>query len=151
MSDTGDDGDETGETEDLATFHERYVETVLNEQSFDRLPEFVAENVRHQTNNSVAEGIETYRQRTLGLLGAFTEFEATVLDSYVDGDTVVARTRYTGVQTGAFMGIPASDSEVVWEAVTIVEIADGKIAETYAIHDQIGLLSQLGAMDLPAV
>lgn len=135
----------------LVAFHERFVETVLNEQAFDRLDEFVAEDVRVQTNNGMSEGIEAYRQSTLGLLGAFTDFEATVLDTFVDDDTLISRTRFTGVQTGAFMGIPAGDREVSWESVTIARVSRGKIVETFALHDQISLLSQLGAMDLPAV
>ncbi|MFB6175612.1 MAG: ester cyclase [Halobaculum sp.] len=138
-------------SDDLVAFHEQFVDTILNEQEFDRLPEFVDENIVAQTNNSATEGIEAYRQSTLGLLGAFTQFEATVLDSYVDGDTVIARTRYSGVQTGAFMGIPSAESEVAWESVVIARVADGKFVDTYAIHDQISILGQLGAMDLPAL
>lgn len=138
-------------SEEIVAFHEQFVETILNEREFDRLSEFVAENIVAQTNNSATEGIEAYRQSTMGLLGAFRQFEATILDSYVDGDTVVARTRYSGVQTSAFMGIPSAESEVVWESVVIARVADGKFVDTYAIHDQISILGQLGAMDLPAL
>ena len=142
----------TDQTRDeIVAFHEQFVETILNEQEFDRLSEFVGENIVAQTNNSATEGIEAYRQSTMGLLGAFRQFEATVLDSYVDGDTVVARTRYSGVQTGAFVGIPSAESEVVWESVVIARVADRKFVDTYAIHDQISILGQLGAMDLPAI
>jgi predicted ester cyclase len=138
-------------SDEIVAFHEQFVETILNEQEFGRLSEFVGENIVAQTNNSATEGIEAYRQSTMGLLGAFRQFEATVLDSYVDGDTVVARTRYSGVQTGAFVGIPSAESEVVWESVVIARVADGKFVDTYAIHDQISILGQLGAMDLPAI
>jgi predicted ester cyclase len=138
-------------SDEIVAFHEQFVETILNEQEFGRLSEFVGENIVAQTNNSATEGIEAYRQSTMGLLGAFRQFEATILDSYVDGDTVVARTRYSGVQTGAFVGIPSAESEVVWESVVIARVADRKFVDTYAIHDQISILGQLGAMDLPAI
>ena len=61
-----------------------------------------------------------------------------------EGDKVVLR--YTGVatDTGGYMGRPPTGKVTRTEGMQIFRIADGKIAESWAHRDDLGVLRQLG-------
>jgi predicted ester cyclase len=52
--------------------------------------------------------------------------------------------RASGTMTGDFMGMPASGKSATWEETHMARFADGKLAEHWAVIDQLGMLTQLG-------
>ena len=84
-----------------------------------------------------------YRQ----LLTGFPELQVTVEDDLIaDGDKVVARLQLRGTHSGPFAGRPATGTEARWGSIRIYRVADGKVVETWAMQDRLGLLQQLGAV-----
>ena len=51
--------------------------------------------------------------------------------------------------TGALMGIPATGRQASWQEVHIVRLFGGKVVESWALVDQLGMLVQLGVMPAP--
>ncbi|HEY7380188.1 MAG TPA: ester cyclase [Gaiella sp.] len=75
------------------------------------------------------------------------EFE----DTLAAGDRVVIRFTMTGRHRGAFMGVPATGTDVALPGITILRFGEGgKAIERWSSADMLGLLVQLGAVPAPA-
>lgn len=80
------------------------------------------------------------------------------LDGYWDvqeilpagADHVVVRWIGRGTHNAELMGVPATGATIAVDAITIFQIADGKIAEEWTVWDALGLLQQVGAVPVPA-
>jgi steroid delta-isomerase-like uncharacterized protein len=79
---------------------------------------------------------------------AFPDLRVTVLDQIADGDRVATRWQLEGTQTNRLMGIEASHRFVSIEGIRIDRIERGRIAETWNQWDVIGMLRQLGALQI---
>ena len=66
------------------------------------------------------------------------------------GDRVVVRWIGTGTHEAELMGVPATGAKIEVEAITILRIANGQIAEEWTVWDALGLLQQVGAVPVPA-
>jgi predicted ester cyclase len=96
-------------------------------------------------------------QDTIGLDNARAEyrmwrtafdFSFTVEDVLAQGDRACARWTWNARHTGDFLGIGPTGRNVAMTGLTLFRFADnGKIAETWWQHDQLGLMQQLGALD----
>lgn len=64
-------------------------------------------------------------------------------------DRVVVRWTGTGTHNTELMGIPPTGKSVRVAAISILRIADGKIAEQWCVWDTLGMLQQLGAAPTP--
>lgn len=84
-----------------------------------------------------------------GFLAAFPDFHATIEDMVAEGDKVVVRVTATGTHQGDFMGIPATGKPFKYQEIHIARIADGKMAEHWGVEDTLGMLQQLGVVQLP--
>jgi predicted ester cyclase len=74
------------------------------------------------------------------------EFE----DTFAVGDRVVVRFTMTGRHVGAFLGVPATGTEVALPGITILRFGAGaKTIERWSCADMLGLLVQLGAVPAP--
>ena len=51
--------------------------------------------------------------------------------------------------TGDFAGMPASGKYAAWNEVHIARVANGMLAEHWAVVDQLGMLQQLGFLPQP--
>lgn len=83
------------------------------------------------------------------LLGAFSDLRVDILEPgpIAEGELVVLRVAATGTHdSGEFAGVPPSGRRLRWESIRIFRFADGKIAETWAMQDRLGLMEQLGAV-----
>ncbi|MDP9295170.1 MAG: ester cyclase [Actinomycetota bacterium] len=87
-----------------------------------------------------------------GAYSAFGDKKTEVLDTFGEGDRIVARIRQTGTNTGGlpWFGVPANQAKVDFEWIQISRHdGDGKIAETWAQIEIPKLMMQLGAMPAP--
>jgi steroid delta-isomerase-like uncharacterized protein len=84
-------------------------------------------------------------KRLVSLLRAMLpDLTIEIEDVIAEGDKVVLR--YTGVATDSvgYMGHPPTGKLVRTTAMQLFRIADGKIAESWAVRDDLGTLRQLG-------
>ena len=102
--------------------------------------------------HSVTEerGIAAYAALTDRLRVAFPDMQFTLQDLIASEDRVVVRWTMDGTHAGPLAGIPATGKRVQQRANVIYRLADGKIAEGWALMDQAGMLRQLGFDPLAA-
>jgi predicted ester cyclase len=97
------------------------------------------------------EGRDAYKAFvTANASGAWDEMHLEVHDVIARGEKVVLRFTNAGTNVGPFMGNPATGKRAEWLGVGIYTVRDGRIAEAWFAEDILGVLSQLGAIDLPA-
>lgn len=94
-------------------------------------------------------GPELYCRRVLDLTSSFPDLRFTLEDVIAEKDKVVVSWVIFGTHKGDFMNIAATGKKVSVEGITIHYIRDGKILDSNARWDAMGLLRQLGA--LPAL
>ncbi len=81
---------------------------------------------------------------------AFPDVRSTVEEQIAEGDRVVTRWTARGTHTGDFQGMAPTGKSFTLTGITIERVVDGKIAEVWVNRDDLGLLSQLGALPAPA-
>jgi len=96
-------------------------------------------------------------QDTIGLDALRREYEmwrsafdsAYRLDDVIaQGDRVCALWTWNATHKGEFLGITSTGRDVTMSGMTLFRFGgDGKIAEMWWQHDQLGLMEQLGALD----
>jgi steroid delta-isomerase-like uncharacterized protein len=91
-------------------------------------------------------GPELYRRRVLELASSFPDLRFTLDDLIAEKDKVVVSWVISGTHKGEFMNIPPTGKKVSVEGITIHYLRDGKILDSNARWDALGLLRQLGAL-----
>lgn len=90
-------------------------------------------------------GPDLYRRRVLELTASFPDLRFTLDDMIAEKDKVVASWVISATHKGDFMNIPATGKRVSVEGITIHYVRNGKILDSNARWDAVGLLRQLGA------
>jgi len=91
-------------------------------------------------------GPELYRRRVLELTSSFPDLRFTLDDVIAEKDKVVVSWMISGTHKGDFMNITPTGKKVSVEGITIHYLRDGKILDSNARWDALGLLRQLGAL-----
>ncbi len=126
----------------------RYLDEVWNERNLGIIDELIADDyVQHAVG--IAPGKEGVRQFFARLSAAFPDAQQTVEDMIGEGDKVVWRWTIRATHRGEFLGIAATGNEVTLRGISIVRIADGKLAEHWNVQDRLGMLQQLGVIPRP--
>jgi steroid delta-isomerase-like uncharacterized protein len=85
---------------------------------------------------------------------AFPDIRHQILDVVESGNKIAVELTVTGIHTGTFRtpqgDVPPTGRTIVWEAVDIVTLRDGKIASWHTYFDQLAFLAQLGLLPEPA-
>ena len=71
---------------------------------------------------------------------------STVEDLIAEGDKVVARWRARATHQGEYAGVPPTGKEVEFTGISVYRIGAGKIAESWTVEDELGLMRQIGAV-----
>jgi steroid delta-isomerase-like uncharacterized protein len=121
----------------------------INNGNLDELPQVVAPDV--VDHNAVIfmqpEGSGGVREGIRMLLQGFPDLRLTTEDLIAEGDRVAARFTTSGTNTGDYRGLPApTQQHFESEAIAILRIADGRVAEIRGTADRLGMLTQLGIL-----
>lgn len=111
----------------------RHVEEIWNRHNLEKVGEFVGGDL-------LGEGTEHIQQ----FLTAFPDVHVTIDDLIAEGDKVVARLRVSATNTGPFAGQPPTGKKIQFGSFRIFRIAGGKLVESWAMQDRLGLMEQLG-------
>lgn len=85
-----------------------------------------------------------------GIVGAFSNGRHLIEAQVAEGDTVATRLTWTALHTGDFNGVPASNRPVRISGDAFDRIEDGRLVEHHAQFDLMALLTQIGAVPVPA-
>jgi len=116
-----------------------YAEVMWNQH--DRM-----RGLAYMTPEFAASGVMTHMDQ---LFDAFSDLRGDILEPgpIAEGDFVVVRVAVSGTHDSApFAGKPPSGKKLRWESIRIFRFEDGRIAETWAMQDRLGLMEQLGAV-----
>lgn len=124
-------------------------EDVATDGDLDLLDDICVADIVDHTPWGDTDGLAAFKEGFENIRAAFSGFTATVEDAIGEGDTVAMRVTVRGTHTGEFMGVAPTDREVEIGNNVFVLVEDGKIAERWVMPDLLGLLQQLGAVDVP--
>ena len=125
---------------------ERLFEEVINRGQLDLIDELVAEDaVEHEALPiSTGEMRTDLRAWISELRRAFPDYHIDLEDLIVEGDTVVARERVTGTNSGPLLGIPPTGRRFCIDAIDIVRVDAGRVVEHWGLSDGTTMVRQLG-------
>lgn len=91
-------------------------------------------------------GPEAYKRVVSRFMQAFSNLKFEVQEMVCEGDRVVASWMITGVHTGEYNGLEPTNKKISVEGISIHQIANGKIMDTYSVWDTLGLLKKVGGV-----
>lgn len=124
----------------------RYIDEVWNGHDLGAIDELVSPGyVNH------AASTEEYRRggaRRIWewVLSVFPDHRFDVDDVAADGQTVAVRGTMVGTHEGELMGIAPTGERVAVQQSHWFRVVDEKIAEHWAVRDDLGMMRQLGVM-----
>ncbi|MEZ4706291.1 MAG: ester cyclase [Caldilineaceae bacterium] len=132
---------------------QRFFQVLYNQGDLDRLNEIVAANyVNQATQRLVKRPVERAKKAFVShLRSAFTDLHIAIEDQVAADDKVVTRFTISGIQQGAFAGIPATGKRASVTAIGIHRIHNGQIQESWLNWDALGLMQQLGVLSPVAI
>ena len=124
----------------------RLVEEVYNEGNLDVVDELVAADVfNHPAVPEHRHGIDGFKHviewiRDIGP----THYD--IDDIIAEGEKVAVRMTVSGTQTGPIRDIPATGKSFSVDYVHWFRMVDGKVAELWAVRDDLTRMQQLGLL-----
>jgi steroid delta-isomerase-like uncharacterized protein len=124
----------------------RLYEEVWNKRRLDVVDELISPS--HALNDPIISGSqmgpELYMRRVVELTTSFPDLRFTIEDMIAEKGKVGVSWTVSGTHQGEFLNIPATGSKIFVEGITIHDITNGKILDSHARWDALGLLRQLG-------
>lgn len=117
-----------------------------DKNDFDAWRETMSADVRVCVNGGDAMDRGQFEGMIQGITGAFSNGRHIVESQVAEGDQVASRVTWTGLHTGDFNGIAATNRPVQFAATAFDRIENGKIVEHVSLFDTLGLMTQLGAI-----
>jgi len=130
------------------TIVRRLYEEVWNKRKLEVVDELISAS--HALQDPIVSGSqvgpELYKRRVVEMTIGFPDLCFTIEDTIAEGEKFVACWTISGTHKGEFMEIPATGRKISVEGITIHHIRNGKILDSYARWDVLGLMRQLGAI-----
>jgi predicted ester cyclase len=89
---------------------------------------------------------EAAKQEAANFRRGFPDVTSIIENLIAEGDKVVARWRSRATHQGDYMGIAPSGKAVEFTGISFYRIEGNKIAQSWNIEDQLGLMRQVGAI-----
>lgn len=122
-----------------------FIDVVFNRgetEAIDRY--FDSSLVDHAPWPSQPPTVAGFKAGLSALRSSFPDLRVEVMRTVAEGDLVVGHLRMSGTHLGEFMGAGPSGKTFDIEAIDIVRMRDGRIAEHWGVIDEAGMARQLG-------
>jgi steroid delta-isomerase-like uncharacterized protein len=130
----------------------RYQEEVWGKGDLALIDELLAPDfIDHSLPSGMDPGFAGAKRAVQGALDAFPDGQWTVEDLIAEGDKVVIRWKLQATHEHEFRGIAPVGKPVTVAGITILRIADGKIAERWVNWDSMALRQPSETVNLGAV
>ena len=139
-------------TETNKTLSRRFFEEVFSNGKLNVLDEIIAkDHVNNGPGNLPGSpaGPEGTKQLVTVYRNAFPDLRFTIDEQIAEGDKVVTRWTAHGTHQGELVGIPATGKSSTVSGIVVDRFVNGKIAESWGIFDQFGMMQQLGVIPTP--
>jgi predicted SnoaL-like aldol condensation-catalyzing enzyme len=135
-------------TEENKAVVRRYVEEVWNGHDLDAIDGLVSPKYFNRAPGTAPRrAAPPPPPPAVGwLLSVFPDHRFDVEDVAADGETVALRGTMTGTHEGELLGIAPTGKRVAAQQSHWFRVEDGKIAEHWAVRDDLVMMRQLGVM-----
>jgi steroid delta-isomerase-like uncharacterized protein len=128
----------------------RLVEEVYNKGNLDVVDELVAPDIfNHPAVPEHQHGIASFKHVMEWVRNFSSDVHYDVDDIIAEGDKVAVRMTQSGTHTGTVRGIPPTGKSFSVDCVHWFWLANGKVAEMWAVRDDLSRLEQLGLIPVP--
>lgn len=128
----------------------RFVERYKNQQDWDAVDDFVIEDCKvHIPLPGLPSGREGLRINGRTMCTAFPDVKVEREFFVTEGDLVVERALAEAHHTGPLMGLSPTGRPVRWTELHAYRVREGRICEVWSEADFMGVMAQLGAVELP--
>jgi predicted ester cyclase len=129
----------------------RYHEELFNKGNLAAADEIFDPNYLHYTFDKMGlpRGPEGFKQYASMMRTAFPDAQITIEDQIAEGDKEVHRIIMRGTHKGDFMDIAPTNKQVELTVIAIDRISGGKVVESWAEIDMLGMMQQLGVIPPP--
>ncbi len=79
----------------------------------------------------------------------FPDFESTIDDMVAEGDKVVTRGTWRGIQKGEWLGVAPTGKKVTLKYMSMFRIVGGKLTESWLVENDLDAMVQLGVVPNP--
>lgn len=122
----------------------------VNTGNYDLFEQVVSPtNVDHDPGPGQVAGPAGYRALFTEMRTAFPDMKVTPEIMVADEDSIAFAYTFTGTQTGPLMGLAPTGKSVTMRGLQISKFKDGMMVERWGSSDQLGMLQQLGATEIP--
>lgn len=126
---------------------QRYIEEVYNKGNVNLVDELVAADyVNRGGLSDQRPGSEGLKQFIPQLRTIFPDEHLTLENLIAEGDMVAYRWIARGTHNAEMMGVPPTGKQMIGTGISIVRIADGKIAEEWTSRNDLSIMQQLGVI-----
>ena len=130
------------------TIIRRLYREVWNERKLEVVDELLSAS--HALQDPVVSGSqvgpELYKRRVMEMTTGFPDLCFTIEDTIAEGEKFVTCWTISGTHQKEYMGIAPTGKKISLEGITIHHIRKGKILDSYARWDVLGLMRQLGVV-----
>jgi len=124
----------------------RYVEEVWNRHNLDAIDALVSPGYFNHAATTDEYKRGGARLAVEWILSVFPDHRFDVEDAAADGQTVAVRGTMVGTHEGVLVGIAPTGKRVAAQQSHWFRVRDGKLAEHWAVRDDLGMLQQLGVV-----
>ncbi len=136
--------------EDNKAVIRRLIEEVYNEGNLDVVEELVASDLfDHAAVPEHRHGIDAFKHVITWVRDISSDVHYHIDDIIAEGEKVAVRMTNSGTHTGPIRDIPPTGKSFSVDYVHWFRLADGKVAEMWAVRDDLSRLQQLGLMPVP--
>jgi steroid delta-isomerase-like uncharacterized protein len=124
---------------------------LINAGDLDGFAALLADDfVEHEATPGLAPTKEGVLQFFTMMRAAFPDLRFEPQQFFTNDDTVAIYFRFSGTQTGDFMGIPPTGKSVDVHGVDIVRFEDDELGhEHWGVFDAMAMMQQLGVVPAP--
>jgi len=133
--------------ESMKAAFQAQLEEVWHQRNVDALDRYVtADTVGHDPATGDTRGIEAGKKQIRGYLTAFPDLKFTIDEMFGEGNMLCARWHTSGTHQGELAGIPPTGRETSATGISIDRFEGDLVAESWTQWDNMGLMTQLGAI-----
>ena len=128
---------------------QRWFEEVWNKRRADAIDEMFAPGGVVHGLGPDTYGPDGFKAFHATFLEAFPKLRVKIEDMVAEGDRVAYRFTADVLHGGGSLGFAATNKPASFTGMGIARVKDGKIVEGWNVLDQLGMMSQLGVVNLP--
>ena len=117
---------------------------VWNKRDVEAVSDLIHEDITYIGPRVTVQGKSNYVELIKSFMSVFSESNFRIIDMMEENDKVLCHAEFTGVQSGPYGEIPATNKKVKFQLMSIVRIQNGKIISENEIFDEYGFLLEIG-------